>query len=160
MLQPLAKESGRVRGAAADKDRPHERHLPPSGEQKGMWLLGVAIEYIQPSSLSTLTLDRLCCTAGESPPAGRTVRAGSRVAGEYSPARCTRDKPEAGEYSSASYLHPTANLLLLLTQWLGSTPRNQPLAMNRKEISRIGGGICSRHSTCHHSMAFFRRVCL
>ena len=63
------------------------------------------------------------------------------MAGEYSPARCTRDKPEAGEYSSASYLHPTANLLLLLTQpageyspaghtnqrsrytWLGSTPR-------------------------------------
>ena len=41
------------------------------------------------------------------------------MAGEYSPARCTRDKPEAGEYSSASYLHPTANLLLLLTQPAG-----------------------------------------
>ena len=54
--------------------------------------------------------------AEEYSPAGRTVRTGSRVAGEYSPARCTRDKPEAEEFFSASYLHPTAKVLLLLTQ--------------------------------------------
>ena len=83
----------------------------------GGWLLGVAIEYILPSSLSTPTLDCLCCTPGEYSPAGCAVRTGSRVAGEYSPARCTRDKPEAGEYSSASYLHH------YLLSRLGSTPR-------------------------------------
>ena len=38
------------------------------------------------------------------------------MAGEYSPARCTRDKPEAEEFFSASYLHPTAKVLSLLTQ--------------------------------------------
>ena len=57
------------------------------------------------------------------PMTGRTVRTGSRVAGEYSPARCTRDKPGAGEYSSASYLHH------YLLSWLGSTPR--PTCYNR-----------------------------
>ena len=96
-----------------------------------MWLLGVAIEYIQPSSLSTPTLDCLCCTAGEHSPAGCAVRTGSRVVGEDSPAECTRDKPEAGKYSSASYLrhYPAGEYSLAsylhhyLLRWLGSTPR-------------------------------------
>ena len=91
----------------------------------------MAIEYILPSSLSTPTLDCLCCTAGEHSPAGCAVRTGSRVVGEDSPAECTRDKPEAGEYSSASYLrrYPAGEYSLAsylhhyLLRWLGSTPR-------------------------------------
>ena len=100
-------------------------------EGYGGWLRGMAIEYIQPSSLSTPTLDGLCCTAGEHSPAGCAVRTGSRVVGEDSPAECTRDKPEAGKYSSASYLrhYPAGEYSLAsylhpyLLRWLGSTPR-------------------------------------
>ena len=69
--------------------------------------------------------------AGEYSPAGCAVRTGSRVVEEYSPAECTRDKPEAGEYSSASYLrhYPAGEYSLAsylhhyLLRWLGSTPR-------------------------------------
>ena len=57
-------------------------------------------------------------------------KSGRKIA-EYSQARRTRDKPEAGEYSSASYLHhyPAGEYSLAsyshhyLLRWLGSTPR-------------------------------------
>ena len=54
--------------------------------------------------------------AGEYSLASGKKRKKRLVAGEYSPARYTRDKPEAEEFFSASYLHPTAKVLLLLTQ--------------------------------------------
>ena len=83
-------------------------------------MLGMAIEYIQPSSLSTPTLDRLCCTAGEYSPAGRTIRAGTIccTAGEYSPAgRTIRAGRMASSASRPQLAVDEDELLACLRTW-------------------------------------------